>query len=133
RVFDRLGTHVLLTIPVFSISTVLLAFSPTPGTALAGSLVWGAGIGIFETVLRASIAESTAAARRGQVYGVMSAIFGTAWFVGSAVMGVLYDVSLEHIVAYVVIVEIAALVAYLWIYRSRIAVKFQEGIGNLIP
>ena len=133
RGFDRLGTHVLLTIPVCSISSVLLAFSPTPGTALAGSLVWGAGIGIFETVLRASIAESTAAARRGQVYGVMSAIFGTAWFVGSAVMGVLYDVSLEHIVAYVVIVEIAALVAYLWIYRSRIAVKFQEGIGNLIP
>ncbi|WP_292519050.1 MFS transporter [Methanoculleus sp.] len=133
RAFDRIGIHTLLAIPILSIATVLLAFSLTPGAALAGSLVWGAGIGIFETVLRASIAESTAADLRGQVYGTVSAVFGTAWFVGSAVMGVLYDVSLGHIVAYVVIVEVAALIAYLWMYRCRIAVRFQEGLGNLIP
>ncbi|MBA7473476.1 hypothetical protein ES707_08816 [subsurface metagenome] len=133
RVFDRIGTHVLLTIPVLSTVTVLLAFSLNPGVALAGSLVWGAGIGIFETSLRASIAESTATDRRGQVYGTVSAVFGTAWFIGSAVMGVLYDVSLGHIVAYVVIVEAAAVAAYLWMYRARIVVRFQKGIGNLIP
>ena len=133
RIFDRIGIHTLLAIPVLSTATVLLAFSPTPGLALAGSLVWGAGIGIFETSLRASIAESTAANLRGQAYGTMSAAFGTAWFVGSAVMGILYEVSIGHIVAYVVIVEAAALVAYLWMYRSRIAVRLQEGIGGLIP
>ncbi len=133
RAFDRIGIHVLLAIPVLSIATILLAFSLDPGVAIAGSLVWGAGIGIFETTLRASIAESTTAARRGQVYGTMSAVFGTAWFVGSAVMGVLYEVSIGHIVAYVVIVEAAALIAYIWMYRSRIALRFQEGLGNLIP
>ncbi len=132
RIFDRIGTHVLLTIPVLSTATVLLAFSLNPGTAIVGSLAWGAGIGIFETSLRASIAESTATARRGQAYGTVSAVFGTAWFVGSAVMGVLYDVSLGHIVAYVVIVETAAVAAYLWMYRSRIVVRFQGGIGDLI-
>ncbi len=133
RVFDRIGTHVLLTIPVLSTATILLAFSLNPGVAIVGSLAWGAGIGIFETVLRASIAESTTAARRGKVYGAVSAVFGTAWFVGSVVMGVLYDVSIGHIVAYVIIVETAAVVAYLWMYRSRIAVRFQEGIGDLMP
>jgi MFS family permease len=133
RVFDRIGTHALLAIPVLSTATVLLAFSFNPGVAIVGSLVWGAGIGIFETVLRASIAESTAADRRGQVYGAVSAVFGTAWFVGSAVMGVLYDVSLGHIIAYVLIVEAAAVAAYLWMCRSRIVVRFQEGIGDLIP
>jgi hypothetical protein len=133
RAFDRIGTHVLLTIPVFSTVTILLAFSLDPGVAIAGSLAWGAGIGIFETSLRASIAESTTAARRGQIYGTVSAVFGTAWFVGSAVMGVLYDVSIGHIVAYVVVVEAAAVAAYLWMYRSRIVVRFQEGLGNLIP
>jgi len=133
RVFDRIGTHALLAIPVLSTATVLLAFSFNPGVAIVGSLVWGAGIGIFETVLRASIAESTTADRRGQVYGAVSAVFGTAWFVGSAVMGVLYDVSLGHIIAYVLIVEAAAVAAYLWMCRSRIVVRFQEGIGDLIP
>lgn len=133
RIFDRIGTHALLAIPVLSTTTVLLAFSFNPGVAIVGSLVWGAGIGIFETVLRASIAESTAADRRGKVYGAVSAVFGTAWFTGSVVMGVLYDVSIGHIIAYVLIVEVAALIAYFWMYRSRIAVRLQEGIGDLIP
>jgi hypothetical protein len=133
RVFDRVGVHTLLAIPVLSVATVLLAFSSTPGLALAGVLVWGAGIGIFETALRASIAASTAANLRGQAYGTVSAVFGTAWFVGSAVMGVLYDVSLAHIVAYVITIEAAAVAAYLWMYRCRIALRLQEGIGNLIP
>ncbi|HOI12767.1 MAG TPA: MFS transporter [Methanoculleus sp.] len=133
RAFDRIGTHVLLAIPVLSTATILLAFSLDPGVAIAGSLVWGAGIGIFETSLRASIAESTTAARRGRVYGAVSAVFGTAWFVGSTVMGILYDISIGHIVAYVVIVEAAALIAYLWMYRARIAIRIQEGIGDLIP
>jgi predicted MFS family arabinose efflux permease len=133
RVFDRIGTHALLAIPVLSTATVLLAFSFNPGVAIVGSLVWGAGIGIFETVLRASIAESTTADRRGKAYGAVSAVFGTAWFAGSVVMGVLYDVSIGHIIAYVLIVEAAALIAYFWMYRSRIALRFQEGLGNLIP
>ena len=133
RAFDRIGTHVLLAIPALSIATVALAFSPEPGAAVAGSLVWGAGIGIFEPVLRASIAESTALDRRGKVYGSVSAVFGTAWFVGSAVMGVLYDVSIGHIVAYVVVVEAAAIAAYLWMCRSRIVVRLQEGLGEIIP
>lgn len=133
RAFDRIGTHALLAIPVLSTATALLAFSLTPSVAIAGSLAWGVGIGIFETVLRASIAESTALERRGQVYGVLNAVFGTAWFVGSAVMGILYDVSLGHIASYVIIVEAAAVAAYLWLYRARIVVRIQEGIGNLIP
>ena len=59
---------------------------------------------------------------RGKVYGTLSAVDGTAWFLGSAMMSVLYDVSIGHILAYVVTVEAAALVAYLWLYRSRVAV-----------
>ncbi|KAF5090193.1 MFS transporter [Methanoculleus horonobensis] len=133
RIFDRAGTHVLLAIPALSITTAVLAFSPEPAVAVAGSLIWGAGIGIFEPVLRASIAESTTTDRRGRVYGSVTAVFGTAWFVGSAVMGVLYDVSIGHIVAYVVIVEVAAVAAYLWMCRSRIAVRLQEGLGDIIP
>ncbi|HRR89135.1 MAG TPA: MFS transporter [Methanoculleus sp.] len=115
RVFDRAGVHIFLSIPIISLATVFLAFSSDPRIAVAGSLVWGAGIGLFEPLLRASIAESTSLERRGKVYGTLSAVYGTAWFLGSAVMGVLYDVSIGHIIAYVVIIEAAALIAYLWL------------------
>ena len=63
----------------------------------------------------------------------MSAVFGTAWFVGSAVMGILYDISIEYIIAYVVIIEIAAVAACLRVYRSRIVMRLEERIGNLMP
>jgi len=69
RVFDRAGVHIFLSIPIISLATVFLAFSNDPRIAVAGSLVWGAGIGLFEPLLRASIAESTSLERRGKVYG----------------------------------------------------------------
>jgi hypothetical protein len=65
RVFDRAGVHIFLSIPIINLATVFLAFSPDPRMAVAGSLVWGAGIGIFEPVLRASIAASTSLEWRG--------------------------------------------------------------------
>lgn len=66
RVFDRLGSHILLAIPIICLATDLLAFSADPRIVVAGSFVWGAGIGIFEPVLRASIAESTSLEWRGR-------------------------------------------------------------------
>ena len=91
RVFDREGVHIF--IPIISLASVFLAFSNDPRIAVAGSLVWGAGIGLFEPLLQASIAESTSLERRGKVYG--------------------------HILAYVVIIEAAALIAYLWLLLIR--------------
>lgn len=133
QAFDRIGIHTLLSIPILSTLTVFLAFSYEPGVALAGSLVWGAGIGIFETSLRASIAGSTTAAGRGAIYGAVSAVFGTAWFIGSAVMGILYGISIGYIIVYVILAEVAALIAYIWMHRSRTTVRLREGDGDLIP
>ena len=53
RVFDREGVHIFLSIPIISLATVFLAFSNDPRIAVAGSLVWGAGIGLFEPLLQA--------------------------------------------------------------------------------
>jgi len=49
------------------------------------------------------------------------------------VMGILYEVSLAHIVAYVVIVEIIAAATYLWIYRARIAAWVRKEARDLTP
>jgi hypothetical protein len=39
------------------------------------------------------------AARRASAYGVFTAIFGVAWFLGSALEGALYDISIPALVA----------------------------------
>lgn len=119
RVYDRFGARTLIVIPVISTLTAILAFAPGPDPVIAGALIWGSGIGIYETAIRATIADTTGIDRRGQAYGVLNAVFGTAWFMGSVVMGVLYEISVGHIIGYVLFVEILAVIAYIWMYRAK--------------
>lgn len=119
KIYDRFGVRTLIIIPVISTLISILAFASGAGSVFAGALIWGSGIGIYETVIRATIADVTAIDRRGQAYGILNAVFGTAWFTGSVVMGVLYEISVIHIVAYVLFVEILAVIAYIWMCRMQ--------------
>nr|WP_298665841.1 MFS transporter [uncultured Methanofollis sp.] len=112
--YDRIRTRALLLIPLINITIPILAFSTTPSLIIIGTVIWGAGIGLHETVMRASLADRTATGIRGQAFGYIYAVYGIGWFLGSTVMGVLYEVSVTHIVGFVVITEVMALVAYAW-------------------
>jgi predicted MFS family arabinose efflux permease len=51
-------------------------------------------MGALESIIRAVVAEITPKDKRATGYGVFNAGFGMAWFLGSALMGILYDRSL---------------------------------------
>jgi MFS family permease len=116
--YDHLGTRALLFIPLINLAIPFLVFSTTPAFIVLGTVIWGAGIGLHETVMRASLADQTSTGIRGQAFGYIYAIYGAGWFLGSTVMGILYEVSVVHIVGFVVITEILALLAYLWMRRG---------------
>ena len=59
--------------------------------------------------MRAAIAEMVPASRRGAAYGVFNAGYGVAWFLGSALMGILYDVSIGWLVAFSVAMQLASI------------------------
>jgi hypothetical protein len=63
------------------------------------------------------------AERRGTAYGLFNAAYGFAWFLGSALMGYLYDTSLTSLVAFSVIVQLAAMPLFVQVSR-------QTGIGR---
>lgn len=125
--YDRIGTRALLLIPLINIAIPALAFSTAPSLIVLGTLIWGAGIGLHETVMRASLADRTATEIRGQAFGYIYAVYGTGWFLGSTVMGVLYEVSVAHIVGFVAIAETMAIIAYFWMRRHarKKAAKFR--------
>jgi predicted MFS family arabinose efflux permease len=75
-----------------------------------GVALWGFGLGAQESVLRAGIASLAPASRRGAAYGTFSALFGIAWFAGSAVFGLLYGVSLPALVVASIGLQFAAAV-----------------------
>jgi predicted MFS family arabinose efflux permease len=80
------------------------------GAALLGTLLWGVALGVQGSVLSAAVARMIPAHARARAFGLFTATFGIAWFLGSAALGALYDVSLAGLVAVSVIPQLMALV-----------------------
>lgn len=100
RWFDRAGMTVLVPAIVLSAFFAPLTFWGGFGLCLAGMALWGIGMGTQESILRAAIAGMVAPERRGAAYGVFNAWYGVAWFLGSAALGVLYEVSISGVVLF---------------------------------
>ena len=88
--------------------------------AVAGVACWAAGLGAQDATLRAGIAQVVSMSRRGTAFGIFNGVFGVSWFVGSAIMGVLYDHSKEALVLFGVAAQAAAAVLF-FALRKRLA------------
>jgi MFS family permease len=121
--FDRVGKRVLLVVPVLAAAIPPLAFSRSLPLAIAGVLVWGAVMGVQESVLRAAVADLIPSGRRGTAYGIFAAAIGGAALIGGIITGALYETSLPLLVAVVAGIQVVALLLYLvWSRGGRSAV-----------
>jgi hypothetical protein len=68
--------------------------------------------------MAAAVAGMVLVARRGSAYGIFNPAYGFSWFVGSALMGILYDWSLPAIVVFSVAAELLALPFFLMVRRG---------------
>jgi MFS family permease len=71
--------------------------------------LWGVGMGVQESIVRAAVADLVPGNRRAGAYGVFDTGFGIFWFLGSALMGILYDRSIHALVVFSVAAQLAAL------------------------
>ncbi len=108
RRFDRTGILVLVPVMVISALSAPLAFLGGPALVTLGVIFWGIGMGAQETVMRAVIVSMAPADRRGTAFGLFHAIFGVAWFVGSTLLGVIYDHSVIGVAALSFILQLLA-------------------------
>ncbi len=108
KLFDRHGLMVLVPLTVVVAAYAPFAFSGDVALALAGALLWGIGLGAHESVMQAAVAQMVPQRHLGSAYGLFGAAFGIAWFLGSAILGALYDVSIPACVAVAVIAELLA-------------------------
>ena len=91
RWFDKRGLLVL--VPGLAMAAVAPALAFLGGFVLAiiGALLWGLALGAQDVIMSAAIADLVPEQNRARAYG-LSAIYGVAWFAGSALLGALYDV-----------------------------------------
>ncbi|MEV0495297.1 MFS transporter [Streptomyces atratus] len=106
--YDRHGARVLIALPVLTAGVVTLAFTDTVAIAVAGSLVWGAAMGIQESTLRATVADLVPSGRRATAYGLFAGVVGAASLAGGALIGGLYGYSIPVLITVVVAVQVLA-------------------------
>ena len=80
---------------------------------LLGIALWGVGMGAQESILKAAVTSMVPKASRATGYGIFECSFGIFWFLGSWLLGVLYDVSVPAMVAVSVVSQLAAIPLYI--------------------
>ena len=108
---------VAIAISAFS---ALFAFSFTPALIIGGVLLWGIGMGAQESIIRALVADIVPSRKRATGYGLFNAGYGVAWFIGSSILGYLYDVSLPALIGISICLQLLSL-PVLQMVRRRLA------------
>ncbi|GAC1566726.1 MAG: MFS transporter [Ktedonobacteraceae bacterium] len=118
RLFDKFGISVLIPLTILSALFAPLVFLGSSWVALVGIALWGLGMGVHESIIPAAVALMVPAQRRASAYGLFTAGYGIFWFLGSAMIGILYGVSIPVLIAFCLVVELAAIPLFVLVRRQ---------------
>jgi len=118
RVFDRSGFTVLIVLTVVAALFAPLVFLGSFWPSLIGMALWGLGMGVQESLIPAAVAPIVPETRRASAYGMFTAGYGICWFLGSAAIGLLYQVSVHAAIAFCVAVQLAAVPLLMRVRRA---------------
>jgi predicted MFS family arabinose efflux permease len=120
RLLDRVGDKIVLV--VFSLSALFapFVFFGNAVFALIGMVLWGLSIGAQDSILKAVLTGVIPAGKRSTAFGLFDGAFGVAWFLGSALMGLVYDKSILGLVLFSVVLQLAALPVFLFASKQKI-------------
>ena len=111
--FDRIGLKALILSTVCSTFFACFVFlTGNPVLIGVGIVLWGVGMGAQESIMKAAVSSIIPRAHRSAGFGIFETGFGVAWFLGSWLLGVLYDVKPLFLVVVSVAVQLAAIVFY---------------------
>ncbi|AZR74243.1 MFS transporter [Anoxybacter fermentans] len=117
KTYDKIGLRILIMIPLLTLPIPFIAFSRSYILAVMSVILWGAVMGIHETIMRASIADLTPIEHRGFAYGIFNTAYGASWFIGSVLMGLLYDFSVKYLILFVVIIEVISVLVFFMVKK----------------
>ena len=118
--YDKKGAKALILSTLLSapFAVCIFAFRSVP-LLLIGLFMWGVGMGAQESILKAAVANIVPKQSRATGYGIFECAFGVFWFLGSWLLGILYDHSLPAMIALSVAAQLAAIPLYAASARRR--------------
>jgi predicted MFS family arabinose efflux permease len=109
RLFDTLGPNGSLFAFLISAVAAPFIFLGASAFALVGMIFWGIGMSAQGSLFQAMLTGVIPPQKRSTAFGLFDTGYGIAWFVGSVVMGLLYDKSILAVVLFSVILQLVAI------------------------
>lgn len=120
RLYDRFGFSILIVLTIVTAFFAPMVFLGGFWVALLGAALWGAGMGVHESIIPAVVGPMVAMERRASAYGIFTAGYGVAWFLGSAAIGILYGLSVPVTIGFCMALELLAVPLFLVVWgRGR--------------
>src|SRR6266487_3844912 len=119
RLFDRFGPNISLFAFLISAAAAPFVFLGTSIAALIGMIFWGIGMAAQGSLLQAMLTGVIPPQKRSTAFGVFDTGYGIAWFLGSAVMGLLYEKSILAVTLFSVCLQLAALPLFFIANKKR--------------
>jgi predicted MFS family arabinose efflux permease len=119
RLYDRFGFFILIILTLVAMLFAPLVFLGGFWAALIGIALWGLGMGVHESIIPAAVAPMVAPSHRASAYGLFTAGYGIFWFVGSAIIGLLYGFSLPAVIVFSVITQLVAIPLFYVVWRQH--------------
>lgn len=113
--YDRHARLSLVVSTLVAAPFAVFAFLGSDVTSVVtGVVLWGIGMGAQESILKAAAVTMVPKRSRATGYGIFECCFGAAWFLGSWLLGVLYDQSLVAMVIVSVAAQLLAAIVFWW-------------------
>src|SRR5216117_867582 len=109
RLFDRFGPDISLFAFLIFAAAAPFVFLSTSVPALIGMVFWGIGMSAQGSLLQAMLTGVIPPQKRSTAFGLFDTGYGIAWFLGSVVMGLLYDRSIVAVALFSVSLQLAML------------------------
>ncbi len=119
RLFDRFGPNISLFAFLVSAAAAPFVFLGTSIAALIGMVFWGIGMSAQGSLLQAMLTGVIPPQKRSTAFGLFDTGYGIAWFLGSALMGLLYDKSIMSVVMFSVSLQLAAVPVFFIANKKR--------------
>lgn len=128
HLYDKIGVKALMISTLLSSVFAVFVFAvQSIPMLLLGVVLWGIGMGAQESILKAVVTSMVPKNCRATGYGIFECSFGIFWFLGSWIMGVLYDLSIPAMVAVSVIAQFLAVPLYFASDKCAAAEKARLG------
>lgn len=117
--FDKIGFKTLVLSTLLSMTFPLFIFNfNSSALIIIGICLWGVGMGAQESILKSSVAKLSTKETRSKCFGLFEGVFGLSWFIGSFVLGFIYEASMIAFIIIPIILQICAIIGYMLSIRN---------------